>query len=149
MIRPTHFPAALELARDHPCLQFVLDHLGKPPITSGELKPWPSGLWALAAEPNIAGKLSGLHTIASYDWTHEELAPYIDIALEAFSLSRLIFGSDWPVSSQAESYSRVCELLPRMRGRPRRVIGVVGRRARGRTRRERPRHLSKSQAHMI
>jgi L-fuconolactonase len=110
MIRPALFPAAREAARDHPGLQFVLDHLGKPPIAAGELEPWASGLRALAAEPNVACKLSGLQTIASPDWTYPELAPYIDIALEAFGPSRLIFGSDWPVSAQAAPYSRVCEV---------------------------------------
>jgi L-fuconolactonase len=110
MIRPAHFAAAREAARDHPSLQFVLDHLGKPPIAAGELEPWASGLRALAAEPNIAAKLSGLHTIASPDCTYTELAPYIDIALEAFGPDRLIFGSDWPVSVQAASYTRVCEV---------------------------------------
>ena len=110
MVRPAHFPAALEAARGHPGLQFVLDHLGKPSIASGELEPWESGLRALAAEPNVACKLSGLQTIASPDWTCAELAPYIDIALEAFGPSRLIFGSDWPVSSQAAPYARVCEV---------------------------------------
>jgi L-fuconolactonase len=110
MIRPAHFTAARDAARDHPCLQFVLDHLGKPPIASSELEPWACGLRALAAEPNVACKLSGLQTIASPDWTYEELAPYIDTALQAFGPSRLIFGSDWPVSSQAASYSRVCEI---------------------------------------
>ncbi len=108
MIRPAHFRAAREAARDYPGLQFVLDHLGKPPIAAGELHPWACSLRILAAEPNIACKLSGLQTIASPDWTYAELAPYIDIALEAFGPARLIFGSDWPVSSQAASYSRVC-----------------------------------------
>ena len=110
MIRPAHFPAAREAARDHPGLQFVLDHLGKPPIATGKLEPWASGLRALAAEPNIAAKLSGLQTIASPEATYSELAPYIDVALEAFGPSRLIFGSDWPVSSQAAPYVRVCEV---------------------------------------
>jgi L-fuconolactonase len=110
MIRPAHFRAAREAARDHPSLRLVLDHLGKPPIASGDLEPWASGIRALAAEPNVACKLSGLQTIASPDWTYEELAPYIDVALEAFGPFRLIFGSDWPVSSQAASYSRVCEV---------------------------------------
>jgi L-fuconolactonase len=110
MIRPAHFRAAREAARDHPSLQFVLDHLGKPPIASGDLEPWASGIRALAAEPNVACKLSGLQTIASPDWSYEELALYIDVALEAFGPFRLIFGSDWPVSSQAASYSRVCDV---------------------------------------
>jgi len=110
MIRPAHFPAARAAARDHPGLQFVLDHLGKPPIAAGELEPWAAGLRALAAAPNVACKLSGLQTIASPKATYPELAPYLDIALEAFGPSRLIFGSDWPVSSQAAPYARVCEV---------------------------------------
>jgi L-fuconolactonase len=108
MIRPAHFAAARQAARDHPGLQFVLDHLGKPPIAAGRLEPWAGALRTLAAEPNVACKLSGLQTIASPDWTYRELAPYIDITLEAFGPSRLLFGSDWPVSAQAASYSRVC-----------------------------------------
>ncbi len=110
MIRPAHFAAARQAVRDHPGLQFVLDHLGKPPIAAGGLGPWAAALRALAAEPNVACKLSGLQTIASPDWTYRELAPYLDVALEAFGPSRLLFGSDWPVSSQAASYSTVCEV---------------------------------------
>lgn len=109
MIRPAHFPAALQTVREHPGVQFVLDHLGKPPVASGELQPWAAGVRSLAAEANVACKLSGLHTIASPDWTYAELAPYIDVALEAFGPDRLIFGSDWPVSTQAASYRSVCE----------------------------------------
>jgi L-fuconolactonase len=110
MIRPAHFAAARQAARDHPGQQFVLDHLGKPPIVAGELEPWTAALRTLAAEPNMACKLSGLQTIASPDWTYRELAPYLDVALETFGPSRLLFGSDWPVSSQAASYSTVCDV---------------------------------------
>jgi L-fucono-1,5-lactonase len=113
MIRPAHFQAARQATRDHPGLQFVLDHLGKPPIAAGELEPWASGIRALAAEPNVACKLSGLPTIASSAWTYGELAPYLDVALEAFGPARLIFGSDWPVCSTAASYARVCEIAER------------------------------------
>lgn len=110
MIRPAHFPAALRTVREHSGLQFVLDHLGKPPIASGELQPWAAGIRALAAEPNVACKLSGLQTIASTGWIYAELAPYIEIALEAFGPARLIFGSDWPVCTPVASYPRVCQV---------------------------------------
>jgi L-fuconolactonase len=110
MIGPAHFPTALRTVREHPALQFVLDHLGKPPIATGELEPWAAGIRSLAAEPNVACKLSGLQTIAPADWTYAELAPYLDVALEAFGPGRLIFGSDWPVCTLAASYSRVCEV---------------------------------------
>jgi L-fuconolactonase len=88
----------------------VLDHLGKPPIAAGELEPWAVGLRALAAEPNVVCKLSGLQTIASPDWTYRDLAPYIDVALETFGPPRLLFGSDWPVSSPAVAYATVCDV---------------------------------------
>ena len=113
MIRPAHFQAALQAARDHPGLQLVLDHLGKPPIAAGELEPWACGIRALAAAPNVACKLSGLQTVASPDWAYGELAPYIEVALEAFGPYRLIFGSDWPVCSTAASYADVCAVAER------------------------------------
>ena len=107
MIRPEHFPAAVESVRAHPSLRFVLDHLGKAPIASGQLEPWATGLRRLAAEPNVSCKLSGIHTIAAPDATYADLAPFLEVALEAFTPSRVVFGSDWPVSTQAASYADV------------------------------------------
>ena len=39
------------------------------------------------------------------NWTEEQLAPYLDTALEAFGPSRLMFGSDWPVALLAVDYA--------------------------------------------
>ena len=107
MIRPEHFPAALETVRAHPSLRFVLDHLGKAPIAAGELEPWAGGLRTLAAEPNLWCKLSGVHTIAPWDWAPSDITPFVDVALEAFGPDRVLFGSDWPVSLQAATYEQV------------------------------------------
>ena len=107
MIRPPHFPAALAAARTHPSLRFVLDHLGKPPIAAGELRPWAAGLRRLAREPNVSCKLSGVQTMAAPDWTFADLAPFLDVALDAFGAGRILFGSDWPVSTQAATYQDV------------------------------------------
>lgn len=46
------------VARRHPNLTVVLDHLGKPPLT-GDLGRWRELLAAAAAEPNVVAKLSG------------------------------------------------------------------------------------------
>ena len=107
MIRPEHFPAALESVRAHPSLRFVLDHLGKAPIASGELEPWASGLRELAAEPNLSCKLSGIHTIAAPGATYADLAPFVEEAMDAFTPARVMFGSDWPVSLQRAPYTDV------------------------------------------
>jgi L-fuconolactonase len=109
MLRPEHLGAAIAVARSHPSLTFVLDHLGKPPIAAGRLEPWASAVRELAAEPNVSCKLSGVHTIAAPGWRTADLAPFLDAALEAFGPDRLLFGSDWPVSAQAAPYRQVVE----------------------------------------
>lgn len=110
MIRPSHFAAALTVARAHPSLQLVLDHVGKPAIAAGELLPWAAGLRELAREPNVSCKLSGVQTMAAADWTFADLAPFLDVALNAFGAGRIVFGSDWPVSAQAAAYQDVLDV---------------------------------------
>jgi L-fuconolactonase len=110
LVRPRELPAALEAARGLPDLRFVVDHIGKPPIATGELDPWAGRLRELAALPNVACKLSGLVTEADWSsWTTADLRPYAAVVLEAFGPERLLFGSDWPVCLLAASYDRVVE----------------------------------------
>ncbi|MEO3814796.1 amidohydrolase family protein [Sphaerisporangium sp. B11E5] len=97
LVLPHQLPAAIETVRALPELSFVLDHLAKPPITSGEREPWASLIRELAAEPNVTAKLSGLMTEAPPGWDADTLWPYVDVALDAFGPGRLMFGSDWPV----------------------------------------------------
>ncbi|WP_328346512.1 amidohydrolase family protein [Streptomyces violaceus] len=115
VVLPHQLPACARAAADLPGLTFVLDHLGKPPIASGDLAPWASGLRALAALPNTVGKLSGLVTEADLaSWTVEDLRPYADMALEAFGPDRLMYGSDWPVCTLATSYGDTLDLVRRL-----------------------------------
>ncbi|WP_310742350.1 amidohydrolase family protein [Microbispora sp. H13382] len=98
LVLPHQLPAAIETVRALPELAFVLDHLAKPPVASGELEPWAGLVRELAAEPNVTAKLSGLITEAAWDdWDAARLRPYADVALDAFGPGRLMFGSDWPV----------------------------------------------------
>ena len=107
---PHQLPAAIETVRALPQLTFVLDHLSKPPIASGQLEPWAGALRELAAEPNVFCKLSGMVTEANQDsWSVSDLRPYAQVALDAFGPHRLMFGSDWPVCLVAASYDRVSE----------------------------------------
>jgi len=110
LVLPYQFPAAVEVAASLPQLAFVLDHLGKPPIASGQLEPWETSLRSLAALPNTYCKLSGLVTEADWKtWSAEDLHPYADTALDAFGPSRLMFGSDWPVCTLAATYGQVAD----------------------------------------
>jgi L-fuconolactonase len=108
LVRSRELPAALIVARQMTGLRFVIDHAAKPPIRSGATEPWASLLRPFGALPNVSCKLSGLVTEAALTtWQVADLAPYVDIALETFGPSRLLFGSDWPVCLLAASYADV------------------------------------------
>lgn len=102
----------LELVRRCPEITFVLDHGGKPGIRDRELEPWKSQLRQLAGFPNVWCKLSGLATEADHArWQPDDLRPYIDHILACFGFRRVLYGSDWPVSTLAVAYGRWIELL--------------------------------------
>ena len=113
---PHQLPAAVETVRALPDVRFVLDHLSKPPIARGELRPWADDLRDLAACPNVAAKLSGLVTEADWTgWSVRQLRPYATAALDAFGPDRLMFGSDWPVCLLAAgSYGEVVDVARRL-----------------------------------
>ncbi|HWL86745.1 MAG TPA: amidohydrolase family protein [Polyangiaceae bacterium] len=108
LILPHQLQAAEQTVAALPHARFILDHGAKPPIASGQLEPWAGDLRRLAAHPNVTCKLSGLVTEARWTtWTVEDLRPYVDVLLDAFGPSRLMFGSDWPVSLLAAEYGEV------------------------------------------
>ena len=76
LVFPRHLPYALRLVRQFPSVRFVIDHLAKPPIASGELEPWARLMRELGHEPNVACKLSGIVTEAAPDWKQADLTPY-------------------------------------------------------------------------
>jgi len=112
LIYPKHLPVAAEFVRRFPRQRFVLDHLAKPPIKSGSLRPWERGMRELGTLPNVFCKLSGLVTEADWqNWKPEHIVPYMDVAFETFGPRRLMIGSDWPVCTLAASYTRAIDLV--------------------------------------
>ena len=114
LLGPGHLAAAYAVVETHPGTTFVLDHAGKPPVTSGWLssasREWAAGVAALGQLPNTACKLSGLTTLAdSSSWTVSDLSACADHVLSCFGPERVMFGSDWPVSLRAGSYARTVD----------------------------------------
>lgn len=97
-----------KLAEALPNLKLVINHLAKPPIKARQMSPWTDQLILAAGHHNVYAKISGLNTAADWEtWTSESLKPYIDFAIEAFGVDRLMVGSDWPVCTLAGSYQSV------------------------------------------
>ncbi len=112
LVRTRELPAALTVAQDFPHLRFVIDHLAKPPIASGEIDEWSVHMHEFAGLENVACKLSGMVTEADPDnWTVDDLRPYVRQAVEIFGPHRLMFGSDWPVCLLAADYGQVLNAL--------------------------------------
>jgi len=108
LVRARELPAATDAIRRFPELRFVLDHIAKPSIAAGRDDPWMLGMPALAAEPNVSVKLSGMVTEANWaSWTPDDLRPFVGRVVDWFTPQRLLFGSDWPVCLLAGSYQSV------------------------------------------
>jgi len=111
LLFPKHLRRATELVKAFPEQRFVLDHLGKPHIQSGELQPWEGDIRELAVQPNVWCKLSGMVTEADpRSWKPEDFIPYMAVVLESFGTDRVMLGSDWPVCTLGGSYQEVMEI---------------------------------------
>jgi L-fuconolactonase len=102
----------VELVRQCPETQFILDHIAKPNIRGEEFEPWASQMRELASLPNVVCKISGAATEADHaTWTTSDIEPYVRHALEVFGEDRVVFGSDWPVITLASPYARWVKTL--------------------------------------
>jgi L-fuconolactonase len=108
LLRPKHIRHVPRLSERFPALRMVIDHIAKPRIRERVLEPWATEFRASATNPNLWCKLSGMITEADHEaWQQADLAPYVEVALEAFGGSRLMYGSDWPVCTLAGAYASV------------------------------------------
>ncbi|AHG63060.1 amidohydrolase family protein [Advenella mimigardefordensis] len=99
-------PAVIKFCARHDKHWLVIDHLCKPAFSSPSAFDW----WLLhmrklAALPHVVVKISGLVTEAGPHATAADLQPYVDEVWALFGPERLLWGSDWPVSSATHSYS--------------------------------------------
>ncbi|HYG76484.1 MAG TPA: amidohydrolase family protein [Planctomycetota bacterium] len=106
-INHTQLANTIELVRQCPKTQFIVDHIAKPNIKEHVLEPWRKEMKEMAALPNVICKLSGVPTEADRaNWTEADLKPYVSHVLEVFGEDRVVFGGDWPVALLATTYER-------------------------------------------
>lgn len=122
---PQQFPPIQELVAQCPRVQFILDHMGKPPCDSKpgdtEFEFWKEQMIKLSSNQNVSCKLSGLVTeLSSNDDDKldviQQLKPFIQVALDTFGIDRLMYGGDWPISQLANTSWQawleiVCEIV--------------------------------------
>ncbi len=100
-----HLAAAM--ARRHPELKIVIEHIGIPISTADEyFKNWKIGMQALADEPNIYCKLSGVGMLDP-QFTLASIKPWIEYCISVFGPERCMIGSNWPLDRLFSSYDAV------------------------------------------
>ncbi|PXA99044.1 amidohydrolase [Nostoc sp. 3335mG] len=102
-LRADQLHLGVDLARRVPEVTFVLDHCGNPDIGGVGLDPWRQDLKAIAALPNVAGKVSGIVNHCDPGWSAETLRPYVEHVIESFGWDRVVWGSDHPVVTKTGS----------------------------------------------
>jgi predicted TIM-barrel fold metal-dependent hydrolase len=90
---------ARALAARNPDTQLVIDHLGlqqpfAPPPPAQPFADLPTVL-ALAAQPNIAIKISGAGTLAHEPFPYQDIWDPLGRIFDAFGLDRCLWGTDW------------------------------------------------------
>lgn len=105
---------AAEVARRHPGLRLILDHLGAPPLhgDADQAGHWRGLLAELAGHPQVHAKVSGLYVHPDLDGgalrrAHE----CIGAAWELFGSHRLMYGGDWPICLLREPYGRMLDMI--------------------------------------
>jgi L-fuconolactonase len=108
---PEQFPPLQQLVVQCPRVQFVLDHMGKPPCDS---KPgqepfefWRAQIKKLSSNENVSCKVSGLLTELRKDYDAkinvvQQLKPFVDVVRDTFGMDRIMFGGDWPMHEMAK-----------------------------------------------
>ena len=97
-----HNQSVIQFLGKCPGVPMILDHIGKPDIKNHLMDPWRDEIREIAKFPNVYCKLSSLATEADHqNWTLDDLRPFVDHIIECFGIDRLIFASDWPVSTLA------------------------------------------------
>ncbi|MCI0585175.1 MAG: amidohydrolase family protein, partial [Chloroflexi bacterium] len=102
-----HLHEAAALARAFPDTQIVLNHTGLPADRSPQnLRGWREAVAALAAQPNVAVKISGLG-VAGQPWTVESNREVVMRTLDLFGVDRAMFASNFPVDGLVARFETI------------------------------------------
>jgi L-fuconolactonase len=111
--RPPAMAALGEIVRREEGVGFVFSHVGLPgryPVAPpvAEARERIAGLLSLAGRANAFVKISGLYAISepAFAWPHASAAPFIDLVLDGFGPAHCVWGSDFCVVLEYDSFSQ-------------------------------------------
>jgi L-fuconolactonase len=118
---------AVKTLKSCPETQFVLDHCGggdprvfraasdNEPQARRSREAWREGIAAIAKQPNVACKISGVADSAlPGDATAADVAPVVNHCLDEFGPDRVLFGGNWPVCLKGSTLKHWVDSLNRV-----------------------------------
>jgi L-fuconolactonase len=117
LLKTIHLPSAIQLVDRYPTQKFVVDHIAKPANDKSDWDAWLTGIRTIAERTNVFCKLSGLVTEGDWkNWKPADFTPFLEEVLKAFSIERLMIGSDWPVCTLAADYGSAMNVVENWAG---------------------------------
>ena len=111
---PSQMADAAALAATHGDTMIILNHAGMPVDRDAEaLSLWRTGMRALATQPNVWVKISGLGMV-DWRWTEDSIRPFVLETIEIFGPDRCMFASNFPVDKLYSSFDVLYDAFKRI-----------------------------------
>jgi predicted TIM-barrel fold metal-dependent hydrolase len=93
-------------------IRVLIDHCGRPTPEAGLDQPGFKALLRLAATQRVSVKLSGYSKFSQVPYPFDDTWPYVAAIVDAFTLDRCLWASDWPYlrAPQRQDYGPLLEL---------------------------------------
>ena len=118
---PDRWPAWQPVLASFPRLRLLISHLGQPPeVTSLPEREKAASVMSpvieLAKYPGVHVKLSGFYSLTSpgHDYPHATAWPYIEQLIECYSVTRLLWGSDFSPCLDWVTFPQTLDLFDRI-----------------------------------
>jgi L-fuconolactonase len=103
---------AIQFVKLFPEQNFVIDHIAKPDIKSGEYAEWQTNMKKISLHQNVYCKVSGMVTETDWnDWKESDFKIYLDTIVKAFGTDRIMYGSDFPVCLLSANYEQQLNIV--------------------------------------
>ena len=96
-----HLPVALPVL-ERMKVRVIVDHCGKPHASLPVVQRGFAELLEFGRRGGGWIKLSGAFRFSDLSWPHQDVDPFVEALIEAFTLDRAIWGSDWPFIQLSE-----------------------------------------------
>ncbi|MCU1656101.1 MAG: uncharacterized protein JWO57_757 [Pseudonocardiales bacterium] len=111
LITPAVLPVVDRWVAAHPDLTIVVDHLARPDLDPQSPGTICDDLLRLARFDNVHVKMSALPEMSSRPYQHQDIRPWVRAVLSEFGAQRLMWGSDFPYTTDTDGYLRARTVL--------------------------------------